>query len=60
VLASAGRDGSVSLWDPARGKLLRSFQAHTGRVGRVVFSPDGKQVATSGDQTVKLWEVSER
>jgi WD40 repeat protein len=40
---------------------LRSFQAHTGRVGRVVFSPDGNQMATGGaDQTVKLWEVSER
>jgi WD40 repeat protein len=40
---------------------VRSFQAHTGRVGRVVFSPDGKQLATSGaDRTVKLWEVSGR
>jgi WD40 repeat protein len=60
LLASAGaNEGTVRLWDVAAGREVRTIKAHTGTVQRVVFHPDGDQLATGGaDGTVKLWDVS--
>jgi WD40 repeat protein len=47
LLASAsGYDGTVRLWDPATGQLVRTLTG--GSVGSgVAFSPDGQLLATS-------------
>jgi WD40 repeat protein len=51
--------GGIKLWDVATGKQQTTLKGHTGQVCSLVFSPDGKTLATgSGDTTIKLWDVA--
>jgi WD40 repeat protein len=59
LLASAGEDESVRLWEVATGTQVRALTGHTGKVSRVAFSPDGALLASAGeDESVRLWEVA--
>lgn len=59
ILATAGYDRDIHLWDLATGKLLRSMTAHNGAVYDLAFSPDGTVIASaSGDGTCKIWQVA--
>jgi WD40 repeat protein len=58
LVASAGRNGSITLRDAVSGKPVLSLKAHAGGVNAVVFSQHGDWLASAGeDATVKLWEV---
>src|ERR1051325_27064 len=45
LLASAGADNTVKLWDVASGKELRSLYGHSNEISAVAFSGDGKLLA---------------
>jgi WD40 repeat protein len=64
-VATFGWDGPVRLWDIESAKEVRSFgdvATHgVPQVYQVVFSPDGRFLATAGgdeDRKVHIWEVS--
>lgn len=57
TVASGDEDGVVKVWGASTAKEQATFHAYeAGGVGSVVFSPDGKVLATSGPGPVKLWE----
>jgi WD40 repeat protein len=51
----------VKLWDVATGQVRAILKGHRDFVSAVVFSPDGKTLASCGrDGQVKLWDVATR
>lgn len=58
ILASAGGDHAVLLWDTGTGHKLRTLVGHNWQVRSLAFSPDGKTLASgSDDTTIRLWEI---
>ena len=58
ILASSSDDGAIKLWQIG-GKLVRTFEGHSGGVRSICFSPDGMKLASaSDDKTIKLWNLN--
>jgi tetratricopeptide (TPR) repeat protein len=55
---SGSYDGSIRLWDLARGTELRAYDRFPAQALAVAFSPDGRKalIATT-DRVVQLWDV---
>jgi hypothetical protein len=60
VLASAGYDGTVRLWNPYDGSEVTVLEGHTSAVNALctVSGPDGRTLLASAgyDGTVRLWD----
>lgn len=56
TLAIGSSNKTVSLWDPATGRILRTLEGHSDSVNCVAFSSDGRTLATSSVRTVHLWD----
>ena len=50
---------TVRLWDVATGQLKNTLIGHTDDVDSMVFSPDGKTIASASayDGTVRMWDT---
>jgi WD40 repeat protein len=58
ILASAGHDKTVKLWNMEAGEQLRTLVGHTSGIRSVDISPDGRHVVSgSWDTTIKIFEV---
>jgi WD40 repeat protein len=59
TLVSGGLDGTIKVWDPASGRLLRSFPSEAGGVLSISLSRDGRLLAVGGvDGAIVLWDMS--
>src|SRR5205823_12770675 len=60
LLATAGFDNLIKLWEFPAGKETKTLAGHSGPVYCVAFSPDGNTLASSShDQTIRLWNVAD-
>jgi WD40 repeat protein/serine/threonine protein kinase len=56
---AAGGDGVVKVWDWENGQLLHTFPGHTPQPISVVFSSDGRHLATgSGREGPRIWDAT--
>jgi WD40 repeat protein len=58
-LASAGRDGTIKIWNSKTGDVLQTIKnAHTDAVLSVAFHREGQHLASFGaDRKVKVWDL---
>ena len=59
LLASAGKDGFIQIWNTASWELVLRFKASETEVNVAAFSPDGKSLATADDEgKLKIWQLA--
>jgi len=59
ILASAGEDGTIKIWN-IDGSLVRTLPGHTPGATSVSFHPNGKILASAGkDGAIRLWNLED-
>jgi WD40 repeat protein len=56
LLASVAADDTLRIWDVTSGKVLQTLD-NAGYNQNMMWSPDGKQIASGGRGTVRVWET---
>ena len=58
LMATAGWDQTVRIWNTKTLEPIRALRGHRDQVLSVAFSPDGDQIVSGGkDGSIKLWPV---
>lgn len=61
LIASAGQDHVVRIWNAATGATVITYHGHTSavKISAVTWSPDGARIASADDvsSTVHIWDV---
>ena len=58
LIATAGYDREIILWDTKSGSPIRKMSGHNGAIFDLEFSSDGQILLSAcADETVKIWNV---
>ena len=60
VLASAGYDHAIRLWEAPTGVCYRSIQYLDSQVNRLAITPDKQFLAVAGNPHVRLYEINSK
>ncbi len=59
-IATAGKDGSVRIWQSVTGQLAQRIEMHVGAVNSVAFNNDGSRLASAGDDGfIFVWDTAD-
>ncbi len=51
-------DPTIRIWEAATGRLLVRLDGHTGWVGKLAFSKDGRRlISAASDQSIRFWDT---
>ena len=57
----SSHDNNINMWDANSGQLIHSFEGHTNDVDKLLISPDGKYLASSGrDGRIRIWDIKSK
>jgi WD40 repeat protein len=51
------RGNTIKLWDMSTGELIQTLMGHAAPVSRIIFSDDGKYLATAASTELKIWDA---
>ena len=57
LLASAGADQQILVWELPAGKLRLQLKNQPQKIAALAFSPDGSTLASGSDRAVRLWDT---
>jgi serine/threonine protein kinase len=61
ILASAGADRRIRLWNTETSKIIYTFDGHQDGVTSIQFMPNGKILLSTGaDRTIRFWDVEQK
>jgi RNA polymerase sigma factor (sigma-70 family) len=55
LLASAGKEGNIHLWDPPTGKQIQTLKG--GDCNSIAFAPKGDAIAVAEDKGLRLFDI---
>ena len=60
LMASSSVDGTTKIWDTAAGAFAWDVHGHAGPHADNAYSPDGRWLATAGNDLLRVWDTTKR